>query len=202
MTVQRRQAVRFGRKARGILSIVAGLACTTAIAHAQAAPPVAQQMVGTWNVRQRMWPGSGLRAIELPAAIAHRRLVGGTFLEEVMETVPGSKQPFTRVAYFNYNAVNRQYEYFSLDTRAPQMMSEKSNGAVASSDTNGRGAILLNGGTFVAPQWGQARDVPFRYRLVLDPIQHDRQLVRLYLTPRSGKNTAEFLAFEYAYTKR
>src|SRR5438270_5628937 len=84
------------------------------------------QMVGTWDVQQRMWPGAGREAVNLPPAVARRRLVGGAFLEEVMELPPGSKQdPFTRIAFFNYNAVNQQHEYFSLDTRAPQMMSEK-----------------------------------------------------------------------------
>lgn len=82
-----------------------------------------QQMVGTWDVQQRMWAGPDTEAIDLPRTVAHRRLVEGAFLEEVMTPVPESKQePFTRIAYFNYNTVSQQYEYFSMDTRAPQMM--------------------------------------------------------------------------------
>jgi hypothetical protein len=61
-----------------------------------------QNMVGTWNVQQRMWPGYGAEPTKLPSAVAHRRLVEGAFLEEVMELEPGSSQkPFTRTAYFN-----------------------------------------------------------------------------------------------------
>lgn len=31
-----------------------------------------QQMVGTWDVQQRMWPGPDAHAINLPAAELHR----------------------------------------------------------------------------------------------------------------------------------
>lgn len=51
-------------------------------------PSLMQQMVGTWNVQQRMWPGSGAEAINLPLAVAHRRLIGGAFLEELMTLAP------------------------------------------------------------------------------------------------------------------
>jgi hypothetical protein len=88
-----------------------------------------QKMIGTWNVQQRMWPSSGAASISLPPSIARRRLMAGGFLGETMELPSGSKQkPFTRVAYLNYNSVNQQYKYFSLDSRAPQMMDEQSYG--------------------------------------------------------------------------
>jgi len=158
------------------------------------------QMVGTWDVQQRMWPGAGREAVALSPAVARRRLVGGAFLEEVMELPPGSKQdPFTRIAFFNYNAVNQQHEYFSLDTRAPQMMSEKSFESGGAGNEDG---ITLFGGTFVAPQWGDVTNAAFRYRLRIGRPEKDRQVVQLYLTPLSGKSTKEFLAFEYVYTRQ
>jgi hypothetical protein len=158
------------------------------------------QMVGTWDVQQRMWPGAGAAPVTLPPAVARRRMVGGAFLEEVMELPPGSKQePFTRVAFFNYNAVNQQYEYFSLDTRAPQMMSEQSFEAGA---TRSQGGITLFGGSFVAPQWGEVTNAAFRYRLRIGELEKDRQVVQLFLTPLSGKSSKEFLAFEYVYTRQ
>ena len=46
------------------------------------------QMVGTWDVQQRMWPGAGRDAIPLPPAVARRRMVGGAFLEEVIGRRP------------------------------------------------------------------------------------------------------------------
>jgi hypothetical protein len=45
-------------------------------------------------------------------------------------------------------------------------------------------------------------NVPFRYRIVVGPVEKDQQAVRLYLTPQSGANTKEFLAFEYGYTRK
>jgi hypothetical protein len=170
---------------------------------AQSAPDdrnILLQMVGTWDVQQRMWPGVGGEAVTLPPAVARRRMVGGAFLEEVMELPPGSKQdPFTRIAFFNYNAVNQQHEYFSLDTRAPQMMSEKSfeSGGIRSED-----GIILFGGSFVAPKWGEVTNAAFRYRLRIGRLEKDRQVVQLYLTPLSGKSAKEFLAFEYVYTRQ
>ena len=138
---------------------------------ADAATPLVQQMAGTWDVRQRMWPGAAAKAIDLPPAVAHRVLIGNAILQEVMTVASESSETrFTRVAYFDYNTVNQQYEYFSLDTRAPQ--------------------------------WGESQNVPFRYRLVVERVKEERQAVRLYLTPQSGVNIKEFLAFECVYTRR
>ena len=114
-----------------VLSFVAayGVCCAAfyPVAYAQNAPPNApsknsssylmQQMVGTWKVQQRMWPGFGAEAINLSPAVARRHLIAGAFLEEVMEPAKKSeKESFVRTAYFNYNAVSQQYEYFSLDS--------------------------------------------------------------------------------------
>ena len=168
-----------------------------------AAIPLVQQMAGTWDVRQRMWPGAVAKAIDLPPAIAHRVLIGNAILQEVMTLAPGSSEtPFTRVAYFDYNTVNQQYEYFSLDTRAPQMMNERSLTAAHQGKSEHRGGLTLYGGRFVAPQWGESKNVPFRYRIVVGRVKEEGQAVRLYLTPQSGANIEEFLAFEYVYTRR
>jgi len=50
--------------------------------------------------------------------------------------------------------------------------------------------------------WGQAKNVAFKYRLSLKPVQHNRQTVQLYLTPLSGELAREYLAFEYLYSRR
>ncbi len=72
-------------------------------------------MIGKWNGEQRMWPGSGKQAMPLPQGVAERRLIGDKFLQEIMEPVAqASAERFTRIAYFLYNEVNQQYEYFSL----------------------------------------------------------------------------------------
>lgn len=157
-----------------------------------------RQMAGTWDVQQRMWPGAGAKVVELPAAVAHRRLVAGAYVEETMEVADKSAEPFTRTAYFNYNTVNQQYEYFSIDSRAPQMMQEKSLAA----EPPDKDGIRLYGGSFVAPRWGDAANAAFMYRLTVGPVEKDRQLVRLFLTPQSGEAAKEFLAFEYVYTRR
>ena len=110
-----------------------------------------------------MWPSSGAGEVNLPSAVAQRRLVGDTFIEEIIVLPAGSKdEPFTRIAYFNYNPINQQYEYFSIDTRAPQMMSEKSYETSAKSKTSDQAAISLFGESFVAPRWGESINVPFQ----------------------------------------
>lgn len=109
---------------------------------------------------------------------------------------------FTRVSLVNYNAVSQQVEYVSLDTRAPQLMTEISAGAHAAHDLAGRRDVSLNGGMFVAPVWGDVTDAAFRYRLVVGAIQDGRQTLHLMLTPLSGEGGEEFLAFEYVYTRR
>ena len=166
------------------------------------APPLLNRMAGTWKVEQRMWPGAGADAITLPAAVARRRVVQGGFLEEVMEGIPSrGQEPFTRIAYFHFNPVTRRYEYVSLDSRAPQMMTEKSEARAATSKMREDDEISLDGDLFVAPRWGNATNVTFRYRLVVGSVVKDRQVVRLFLTPQSKDAGKEFLAFEYVYAR-
>jgi hypothetical protein len=187
--------------AAGILALVICVACAIAPIGAEEAPRLVPQMVGTWDVVQHMWPGPNSAPTALPAAIAVRHLVGDPLLQETMEAVPGSKQRFTRVANFGYNAVTRQWEYFTWDSRAPQMMSEKSRASVGSDRSSEQSTIRLYGGTFVAPLWGLMKNMAFRYRFTLGPIHDGRQFARLYLTPQSGPSEKEFLAYEYVYTK-
>lgn len=204
------------RRAAYVLSFVAACSiCSAALdsaAHAQtaplgtadkiSAPNLMQQMVGTWKVQQRMWPGFGAEAINLPPAVARRHLMAGGFLQEVMEPAKKSgKESFTRTAYFNFNPVSQQYEYVSLDSRAPQMMNSRSDKAEEQSKT-GQGEVKLNGGSFVAPQWGEAKNVAFTYRLTVGEIKSNNQVVQLYLTPQAGESRKEFLAFEYVYSRQ
>ena len=97
----------------------------------------------------------------------------------------------------NYNPVTREYEYTSLDTRAPQLMVEKS-GAVRTAGAE----VRLKGGSFFAPEWGKAKNVTFTYRLTVGAVQDGKQTVRLFLTPQTVLPKVEFLAFEYVYTKK
>ncbi|MBV9180461.1 MAG: DUF1579 family protein [Acidobacteria bacterium] len=170
--------------------------------HTHGSPLLVEDMAGEWNVKQRMWLGPSTEPTALPRALAHRQSIGGTILQEQMELAPGEKgDPFTRVAYFEYNKVTGQYEYFSIDSRAPQMMNERSNGDSAE-ERKDKQPLNLWGGIFVAPKWGDADNVAFRYRLMISPVQENRQTVQLYLIPVSGDPHKEFLAFEYEYTRR
>ena len=178
------------------------LAIETPVGGNDAAPPLIGQMSGDWSVRQRMWPGPAAKAVDLAPAVAHRVVIGDAIVQEVMTLAPGSGEtPFTRVAYFDYNPVTQQYEYFSLDTRAPQMMNERSRTTDAPAASQQPDPLTLYGGRFVAPQWGESKNVPFRYKIVVGRISAQQQTVRLYLTPQSGADKKEFLAFEYVYSR-
>jgi hypothetical protein len=189
----------FGLSCLLYLAVLAPLRGSTADSDNRTSPALLRDMIGTWAVEEWMWGSPGARAASLPAAVAERRLVGSDFVQEVMSTLPGSKDSFTRISYFGYNAVNHQYEYFSLDTRAPQMMNERSLGA--SGGASASGPVNLLGGDFVAPQWGTTKNAAFRYRIVVGPIKDNRQEVELYLTPLSAEPRPEFLAFKYVYTR-
>jgi hypothetical protein len=163
-------------------------------------PALLQKMEGNWTVTEKMWPGSGQAAVDLPPATAHRHLIQQSFLEEVMEpSQAGAAVAFNRTSFLDFNATTHQFEYFSLDSRLPQMMNERS-AAVDPALTSGT-SVNLQGGHFVAPMWGKAHNVPFLYRLVLGDLKGDRQTVQLFLTPESGKDRQEFLAFEYLYVR-
>jgi hypothetical protein len=172
-----------------------------AIVVAQDTSPLLQRMVGTWDVQQRMRSGPGAAAVELPSAIARRELVGGKYLEENMEpTSAEATQSFHRSAFLNYNSVTRRYEYTSLDTRAPQLMMEMSR-PVEPQPVPATG-LKLQGGAFLAPEWGGAKNVRFKYRLSIGEVKNDQQTIQLFLTPASVLPNEEFLAFEYVYTRR
>lgn len=170
-------------------------------ASAQDAPSLLHDMVGTWSVEQKTWPAPGAAHMQLPPAVAKRRLIDGKYLEESMEppnASAGQPEYFSRNAIFNFNAVTKQFEYFSIDTRAPQVMSERS--APASPPKPAR-ELELAGGTFLAAEWGPAKNVQFKYRLTISAVQDGKQTVQLFLTPETVLAKKEFLAFEYKYAR-
>lgn len=164
------------------------------------ATPLLEQMAGTWDVTQRMWPGPGAEPLELPPAVARRRLVDGTWLEETMVPAqPSAAAGFMRVAFFSYNPVRERYEYFSIDTRAPQQMQYSSQAL----DRNAIAEVkFIDDDRFMAAQWGDATNVEFAVRATVGAIEDGSQLFRLYLTPQAEPDAEEFLAFEYVYTRR
>jgi hypothetical protein len=185
------------------LALAVAATVIAASAQAQDVPPLLQRMAGTWDVHQRMWPGPGAPAVDLPEAVAERRLIDGKYLHESMEPAAADSPPpatFRRDALLTYNPVAKRYEYTSLDTRAPQLMTEIGS-PLSSSDPGG--LLRLQGGRFMAPEWGGAKNVPFRYRLTIGSVQPDgKQTVQLHLTPQAVLPRREFLAFEYVYVKR
>lgn len=178
------------------LAAVALTPSAAQLGSAGSTPPLLREMAGTWSVKEWMWPGPHAKPVALPDAVAYRRLLGGEFLEERMIGLPRSAAAFTRVCFLNYNSMSGRYEYFSIDTRLPQMMNERSTGPAMT-----HGTIGLYGGTFVAPQWGSAANVPFRYRILLSSVQGGSQTVELYLTPIPAGQSRGFMAFKYIYTR-
>lgn len=77
------------------------------------------------------------------------------------------------------------------------MMNERSSGPATAQETT-----VLYGGTFVAPRWGSAANVPFRYRILVNPVHGGSQTVELYLTPIPAGQSSGFLAFKYIYSRR
>lgn len=181
-----------------ILTATLAFGQESAAAKAESITPMIRQMAGTWKVQSKMWPAPNATAFDLAPAIARREVVRNAYLQEVMD-LAGEPGPaaFTRVAYFVYNTINQQYEYFSVDSRLPQLMSYTVPGA---NRTRG-GTVELTGSSFVAPEWGTKKNVPFIYRLTIGPVEQNKQVVQLFLTEQKGQS-AEFLAFEYVYTRQ
>ncbi|HVX45901.1 MAG TPA: DUF1579 family protein [Mycobacteriales bacterium] len=152
-------------------------------------------LAGTWDVEQRMWTGPGSDPVPLPDATAHRYFVHGAFLVEDMTLADGAEgDPFTRHAVLSRNGVTQAFEYFSIDSRLPQMMAYP-NGV----EREG-GLWFVLPAPFVAPSWGEDSDVPFAARLEFRP-DPERQVIRLYLRRLSARPTEEFVAFEYIYRR-
>ena len=160
--------------------------------------PLLEEMTGTWTVKQKTWTGPGVEATELPAAVVNRQLVNEAFLQEQMTLAPNTTgDPFNRTSYINYNGVSGFYEYFSIDSRAPQQM----NYQAPKGNIDARGIIKLGGGIFIAAQWGEATNITFKYRAEISPVEEGHQTFKLFLTPIEGSGEG-FQAFQYDYTKQ
>ena len=185
----------------GALAAILSPSSISAQALGDTAPlsPLLAAMAGDWDVDQTMWTGPDTTPVRLPAAIAVRRVaVGGGFLDETMSLAIPSKQLFTRTAHINHNAVDGVFEYFSVDTRAPQQMHYQSQSAV----DGFVGELRFKGATFVAALWGDRKNAAFAYRVELSPVVTNRQTLRLYLRPLETGAPREFIAFRYEYRRR
>jgi len=151
---------------------------------------------GTFTVENRLWPEPGAEPVS-SVAVARRRMVDDMYLEEVMEPPAGDGQPaFTRISYLGFNAVNRRWEYVSLDTRIPaQLMYE-----LSVDDTLGAGQVLvLQLPGFTLPGWGpEVTGQWARQRRELALENPDRQAMRQYWTLPA---VPEYLAVTYEYTR-
>jgi hypothetical protein len=182
-------------------AVLGSAASTTAqqLGSSESSAPFLTAMAGEWDVDQTMWTGPEAKPVKLPAAIAVRRIVdGGGFLEEQMTLAGPSEESFTRTSHINRNAVDGVFEYFSIDTRAPQQMHYQSQ----TSDMNFNGELQFKGATFVAEQWGDKKNAAFAYRVELTPVVGNRQTLRLYLRPLEVGTPREFVAFRYEYRRR
>lgn len=191
--------------ARSLLVITFGILTSTASTSAQqleeagSSPSFLTAMAGDWDVDQTMWTGPEAKPVKLPAARALRRIAdGGGFLDEQMTLATPSKEPFTRTSHINRNAIDGVFEYFSIDTRAPQQMHYQSQAA----DANFSGQLRFKGETFVAEQWGDKRNTAFAYRVELSPVIGNQQTLHLYLRPLEAGMPREFMAFRYEYRRR
>lgn len=170
-----------------------------ALASSATPVPLLDAMTGSWDVKQTMWTGPGSPPMEQPPAVAVRRLAaGGGFVEEEMTLATASTSPFTRTSHVNFNAIDGVFEYFSIDTRAPQQMHYQSQPVT----NDFLGALAFKGGIFVAGQWGDSKNAAFAYRVELSPVHNRQQTMELFLRPIAAGPQREFIAFRYEYQKR
>lgn len=156
-----------------------------------------ETMEGHWTVTQHMWGGPGEDSVGLPAADVRRRLLSDTTVQEDMEVgTDAGDAAFRRNSVLNFNPVTSRFEYFSIDSRAPQFMTSQSGVVNHLTFTS----IELDGGQFKAPAWGKFKDTAFHYRVSLSGVGTLSQILRLFLRPLPGARE-EFLAFEYMYQR-
>lgn len=150
-----------------------------------------QQMVGDWDVGMKLWLRAGAKPIEAPHFRAKRIMIGN-FIQEVAHSKTGTDS-FTRVAYFNYNAIQRQWETIVLDTRYPLMMFETS----AEDGLENGNTITFYMPAFVMPPFSKEKEsgqlTKLRQTLT---IEKDKNIIRQYWTPAGER---EYLAIEYEY---
>jgi hypothetical protein len=154
------------------------------------------ELVGTWDVEQRVWAAAGADPLLLPPMVAERRLIGDAYLEEDLEPKPGSEQePFTRLAFLFFNLTIRRFEYVSMDTRFPGIMFERSFDEGCDNDT-----IALDIDMFVLPGFGSELTAQaVKQRRLLTMQDADTTTVKQYWTACAQP---EYLAVEYIYRRR
>lgn len=160
--------------------------------------PEAQRLarrVGSWDVVMTLRPTPEAEPIVVTGLVAKRKMIG-LYLQEIMRPAPDSELPdFTRIEYLTYNAVERRWQYVSLDTRAPiGLMSARSYGPVEADRITvyfDNSALAGFGPTFEGRL--------FRARHVTTDESQNRDVSRQYWTQAGGP---EWLAVTYEYTRR
>lgn len=160
--------------------------------------PEAQRLArraGTWDVSMTLRPTPEAEPIVVDGLVAERKMIG-LYLQETMRPASESDLPeFTRIEYLTYNAVERRWQYVSLDTRAPiGLMPARSYGPVEDDSIT-----VYFENSALAGFGPEFEGRLFRARHVTTRESENRDVSRQYWTQAGGP---EWLAVTYEYTRR
>ncbi len=150
-----------------------------------------QPMIGTFRVRQTARFTPNAMPVEFTEITARRYwLEDCTTLFEIMEGTPNG-QPFTRLALYTYQPLDREYQLTSMDTRTPGLMSFRNIGV--------EGNNISFAMTYTFPGLTPKIDGrSTKLRHVLQIQTEQRQVLSQYFQYPAE---SDFLAIEYTYDR-
>ena len=149
---------------------------------------------GTWDAVESVWANRGASPIVTSGLVADRRMIG-SMLEEVLRR-PLEPTPL-RIDYLTFNRVEGQWQYVSMDFRAPVGIMP------ASSFDRGEGdKIELFFQPFAVPGNGvQASGQLLRMKQLITSDGRNRQIKDQTFIMSDGSGAA-WLAHRYSYVRR
>jgi hypothetical protein len=149
---------------------------------------------GTWDVVESVWPNPGASPKVSTGLIAERRMIG-SMLEEVLRR-PADPTPL-RIDYLTYNRVAGQWQYVSMDFRAPVGIMP------ASSFDRGEGdqIELFFQPLAAAGDGSQASGQMLRMKQLITGDGHNRQIKDQTFIMSDGSGAA-WLAHRYTYVRQ
>ncbi|ONM48843.1 DUF1579 family protein [Nocardia donostiensis] len=157
------------------------------------------QLVGEWNVEKATFvaggtPDNPLRGHDLVSRWRWIGKTGNNFLEEEVEGMLGDR-PYYRLGHLGYSTVDDRYEWSTVDSVSPMMMTYQ--GAKGS----GSAAEISMTGDFTDPgltgEQNIGMTIPMRTLIKLESL--DRTVMEIYFTP---PGEPELLADRVVLTRR
>jgi len=153
--------------------------------------------VGLWDMTETRWNSPGTAPVSTTGLVAERRMIG-SYLQEILRPASDvTAKAIKRIDYLSFDRVKGQWEYVSMDTRAPVgVMPGQSY-----TRGNAAGIDLIFAPLVIAGNGANVEGQMMRMEQVITRQGPDRDMKEQYFIMADGTGT-RWLAHRYVYARR